>query len=164
MNTVATKLVILVVAIVLLCVNKASASDMRFSKDIDLGDACGLLLRETKEEAVVVLLRCAGKEDNEVRVQWAGIRDEDVQRVIFKGGISAYFITAWDRSSTYGAQTNVVVWKGKKGWRIVKAPFVRGFVEDANKDGVYEIIDYYPKEVTYSFKDGKFPEVKEAPK
>jgi len=70
-----------------------------------------------------------------------------------------YFITAWDRGSTFGAQTNVVVWKSGTGWSLVTTPFLRGFVEDKELTGRYDLVDTFPEEKHYQFEQGRFIQV-----
>ncbi len=72
-----------------------------------------------------------------------------------------YFITAYDRSSTYGAQTNIILWQLNQTWKVFKTPFARGSLEK-NSNGEYEIIERwpYPKKTTYHFEQGKLIEIK----
>ncbi len=42
---------------------------------------------------------------------------------------------------------------------VVKTPFVRGFAQDRNKDGIVELVDYDPSEMVFAFRDGKFIKV-----
>ena len=91
----------------------------------------------------------------------AATKDEMIQKVNLDGeGENEYFITAYDRSSTYGAQTNIIIWERRLWWNMTCAPFERGFAEDRNKDGIYEIIEYYPEEKVYNFCNGLFIEQK----
>jgi hypothetical protein len=91
----------------------------------------------------------------------ASIKDELIQKVNLDGkGGKEYFLTVYDRSSTYGHQTNIIIWKEGIWWNMLCAPFERGFIEDRNKDGIFEIINYYPNEKIYNFHRGLFIEYK----
>jgi len=76
-----------------------------------------------------------------------------------------YFITAYDRSSTYGAQTNIILWQLNQTWKVFKTPFARGFLKK-NSNGEYEITERwpYPKKTTYHFEQGKLIEIKSSNK
>lgn len=155
----------LVFAMGVLFFHGAWAAGSAFNKRVDLNDQCHLHVHEDGGGAVIVGLRCEGRGRNpmttaySVKIGNAGIDEEGFQKVTLDGNVAAYFITAWDRSSSFGAQTNVVVWKSNKQWRMVKAPFTRGFAEDRDKDGIVELVDYYPDESVYRFKDGAFIKV-----
>jgi hypothetical protein len=93
-------------------------------------------------------------------VKNAEMRSEDMEKAHFDSeGGEYYFLTACDQNSTYGAQTNIVVWKSGVAWDMIIAPFQRGFIEDRNSDGVHEIVESYPEEKVYRFSDGEFIEV-----
>ena len=63
-----------------------------------------------------------------------------------RGTEPAYFIGAWDRSSTYGHTTGFVLWKFNfgGGWNISKLPLGRADIEVPDAEGVSTIIDTYP--------------------
>jgi hypothetical protein len=149
------------VAVFMLILSSVSLAENQrlFSKDILLGDGCTLKVRETKSEAVSIKLFCADRLVKKSEIPWAGIREDNIQKVTLRGNIQVYFITAWDRSSTYGAQTNIVVWKAQDKWSFVEAPFERGFVVDKDKKGVFDLIDYYQTEKVYRFDNGRFIEI-----
>lgn len=70
-----------------------------------------------------------------------------------------YCITLYNIGSTYGSQTNIIVWDNDDTWDYCVAPFEKGEVEDRNNDGIYEIVEYYSKygkEGVYSFDKGYF--------
>ncbi|MBN1115309.1 MAG: hypothetical protein JXA66_08205 [Oligoflexia bacterium] len=92
-------------------------------------------------------------------VKNASVNDELIKKISLTGKNSEdYFITAYDKTSTFGAQTNIVVYENGTSWSVIKAPFKRGLAEDRNNDGVYEVVDYYPVEKIYLFENGVFRE------
>lgn len=154
------QLVLLLILILLGANVGLTGKERLFSKDIVLDNDCVLKVRETIAEAVSIKLFCTGRLVQRAGIPSADIRDENIQKVIFTGNVQAYFLTAWDRYSTYGAQTNVIIWKCANKWALVEAPFTRGFAEDRDKDGVFELIDYYPTERMFRFDNGRFIEIK----
>ena len=75
-----------------------------------------------------------------------------------------YFISLYDRSSTYGATTGIVAWQNEWGnWRLQVLPFSVAGIEDENKDGVFELVDFHsgktenkfcPAKIKYKFRNG----------
>ena len=98
-----------------------------------------------------------------IKIGNAAIKNELIKKVnLDRDNKDEYFITVYDRSSTYGAQTNIILWDEGAGWDMLCAPFKRGFIEDENKDGIYEIVDKsevvdgYPVKKIYHFHKGFF--------
>lgn len=135
---------------------KANSSEP-YSKVIELSNDYSLKINESKDNTLVFELFYKKSVKKTAVVKNASTKDDLIKKVVLssKDNID-YFITAYDKTSTFGAQTNVIVWKVGAKWSMVVAPFTRGFVEDRDKDGIYEIVDYYPAEKIYSFKNGAF--------
>lgn len=71
-----------------------------------------------------------------------------------------YVIQTYDLGSTYGAQSIIIIWFDGDDWRVTRDFFQRAFIEDRDKDGIYEIVEYYhsknKKGDIYRFKRGNF--------
>jgi hypothetical protein len=129
---------------------------------IALSDGYVIRSHETEEGAVRVGLFKVGSNVavKSLTIKNAEMRSEDMEKAHFDSeGGEYYFLTACDQDSTYGAQTNIVVWKSGVTWDMIIAPFQRGFLRDRNSDGVHEIVEYYPEEKVYRFSNGEFIEV-----
>jgi hypothetical protein len=76
------------------------------------------------------------------------------------GIFKEYVIQTYDLGSTYGAQSLIIIWFDGDEWRVTRDIFQRAFIEDRNKDGIYEIVEYYhsknKKGDVYRFTDGNF--------
>ncbi len=94
-----------------------------------------------------------------IPIENSTMNDEMIELTHFdsKGG-KYYFITAYDRSSTYGATSNIVVWESGSHWDMILTPCVYGRIEDRDNDGVFEIIDEFSSERIYKFENGVFSE------
>jgi hypothetical protein len=88
-----------------------------------------------------------------------------VQKIkLCEGCKESYFISLYDRSSTYGSTTGIVAWQNRSGnWSLMTLPFRVAGVVDDNKDGVFKLVDWYsektenkfnPVKMKYTFKDG----------
>jgi hypothetical protein len=130
-----------------------------YSKTIPLSDNCVLKINESPNQSLTIGLYQYGNLTKSISIGNANTKDELIVPTRFdsKGG-KYYFITAYDRSSTYGAQTNIVLWENGATWEMISAPFIRGFLEDRDKDGVFEIVERYPKDRVFAFDNGLFVE------
>ena len=146
--------------------NVALGSDEAFSKKITLDEEGAVTLsivENTDEQNVSVILESLDGMLRQVSViEGASMRAENIQQARFNSQSKAYFLTAWNRGSTYGHQTNIIVWyrAETKDWAMIVAPFYRGELVDMNKDGMHEIangpIRPTDKTVFYRFDNGKF--------
>lgn len=133
-----------------------------YKKTITLSNDYFLKIVESIEkETVTVHLIHNEKVVKSIVVDNASLDDDNVQRVNLDGsGELDYFLTAYDRSSTYGGQTNIIVWNSGRIWDMCEGPFQRGFAEDRNHDGITEVVEYYREEMVHIFIDGSFYPVK----
>lgn len=80
------------------------------------------------------------------------------QVVLCRGCDPSYFIPAWDRSSTYGATTGLVLW-GRGWWTISILPLSVAGIEDPDGDGVTMLRDFFRnydnEPVRFTFKRGR---------
>jgi len=58
--------------------------------------------------------------------------------------INSYVIETYVRGSTYGAKNIITIWYSKGTWNITRVGnYSRIFIEDRDKDGVFEFVEYY---------------------
>ncbi|XZF15200.1 hypothetical protein ACTHGU_03615 [Chitinophagaceae bacterium MMS25-I14] len=73
------------------------------------------------------------------------------------GAYKEYVISTYDKGSTYGAKSNIIIWYSDNLWHVTRDNFKRAFIKDVNKDGVFEIVDYFgEKKTVYHFDNGNF--------
>jgi len=136
----------------------AVTSDSLYQNEINLKNSYLLEIKERNDIVRIVLY----KNKNLIKgidIGNAGIRDDLIKQVELDGNREngkEIFITVYDKDSTYGAQTNIVLWKQGIHWNMQSAPFLRGFIIDVNQDDIFEIVDYYPEKNIYIFRDGLF--------
>ncbi|MDJ1503305.1 hypothetical protein [Xanthocytophaga agilis] len=74
-----------------------------------------------------------------------------------------FVIKSFNKGSTYGAQSLFIIWTDDYTWYVTRDIFQRAMLEDRNKDGVYEIVEYYgssnKKGKVYRFRNGGFQEL-----
>lgn len=127
-----------------------------FHKTIVLTNHFKLVIVELGNDSLTLTLFQSKHAKKNILVENASTNASLIQKEkVCNSGESIYFITAYDRDSTYGAQTSIIVWQSGSVWKMVKAPFARGSLKDTGRLGIYEIIDDYPKKKTYCFHDGK---------
>jgi len=136
--------------------NTTANSSELYSKTIEVSNNYSLKINESKDNTLVFELFFKKSLKKTAVVKNASTKDDLIKKVVLSKENIDYFITAYDKTSTFGAQTNVIVWRSGLKWSMVVAPFTRGFVEDRDKDGIYELVDYYPAEKIYSFRNGVF--------
>lgn len=75
--------------------------------------------------------------------------------------IPEYYIGTYTYGSTFGAMSYFIIWYHDHSWEITKTPFLRPFFEDANNDGIYEIVEYFNSSEgkQYQFIKGNFDPV-----
>ena len=77
----------------------------------------------------------------------AAFQKDAIQTVRFCAGCDpVVFIPAYDRSSTYGAETAVLVWSQGGAWSMSILPFQRTAVRDDDGDGVFVLQDEWPED------------------
>lgn len=109
--------------------------------------------------AVTVSVLYADQRTIAITLDNANIAHADVQSVVLCQGCDpVLFIPAYDLSSTYGAVTGLVAWQEQGYWSLSILPLARPYLEDADGDGVFSLMDSVPSKppVTqgYDFKDG----------
>ncbi len=74
-----------------------------------------------------------------------------------------YVIKSFDKGSTYGKQSLFIIWYDNYTWRVTRDIFQRAMIEDRNKDGIYEMVEYdnasNEKGKVYHFRNGNFLEL-----
>ncbi len=133
--------------------------------DMPLEHGFRLVIREVLQSDLVLSLEKPGRMTQSITVENANIAKELIEEVVLvKGEEKLYFLTAFDRSSTYGAQTSILLWQNKGRWQMTEAPYVRAVVEDLDGDGIFEIVETYLKKKSYSFSKGLFSALEKTPK
>ena len=136
------------------------SAESQFNTTLELRNNFQLNIKETEDYSLTLTLSQANKIKETLTIENANTKMKLIQKEkLCKACEYIYFITAYDRSSTYGSQTNIIVWQSNQIWKIFKAPFERGFLEKSS-NGEYKIIEYLPKKTTYHFQQGKLIEVK----
>lgn len=149
----------IVCALALIIGASVAVAETRFSKSLDLGEGTALSISDNADRTLTVTLLTDGR-ISEAYTLGNAITDEAsiIQVKLCADCHNAYYIPAFDRSSTYGATTGIVVWKDS-WWRLSVLPFSTAQIEDTDGDGISEIVDYErgggqgPKTV-YSFDYG----------
>ena len=67
--------------------------------------------------------------------------DEIAAVVLCEGCDQSYYIGAWDRSSTYGATTGLVVWSDGGWWRISILPLSVAGIDGPGPQGVFTLTE-----------------------
>lgn len=147
---------ITVLLIILNClVSKTLSNDELFQKDINLTNSYKLSIQEEENDFVSLTLYQSNKIIKGLIIGDAGIKNELIQKVELDGDYDKeYFISVYYKGSTFGAMKNIILWKKGIHWYMHDTPFARGFVEDVDNNGIYEIVNYYPEKDIYIFKDG----------
>ncbi len=129
-------------ALALTVVVSAAAAETRFSKNFDLGEGTTLRVGDSADRTLTVTLLTDGQINEAYTLANAMTDDASIIQVKLCADCqNAYYIPAFDRSSTYGATTGIVVWKDS-WWRLSVLPFSTAQIEDTDGDGVSEIVDY----------------------
>jgi len=124
-----------------------------------------LVITDIAERDLVLSLEKPGRMTQKITVENANIAPELIEEVeLVKGEGKLYFLTAFDRSSTYGAQTSILLWKSDNRWQMTQAPYIRAEVEDPDGDGIFEIVETYPTRKSYAFSKGRFSAIEATPK
>lgn len=79
--------------------------------------------------SVSIAVVCGKKEATQLDVQGAAFDEHEGIVETQIEGAATWVVSAWDRSSTYGATTMVVVWKRDDTWTMQKAPFSNGVLQ-----------------------------------
>ncbi len=136
------------------------STESQFHTTLTLTNDFQLNIKETEDYSLTLTLSQANKIKETLTMENANTKMKLIQKEKLCGTCEyIYFITAYDRSSTYGSQTNIIVWQSNQSWKMLKTPLEQGFLEK-DSNGKYEIVEYYPKKKTYSFQEGKLIEVK----
>ncbi len=119
-------------------------------------------IQENKNHSLILTLSQGNKIQERLIIENANTKLKYIQKEkLCKECKGIYFITAYDRSSTYGAQTSIILWQLNQTWKVFKAPFTRASLEKTINDE-YKIIEHwpYPKKTIYHFEQGKLIEIK----
>ena len=149
----------LVAALWLITATGMSMAQTPLKKTIDLGDDTRLSIVESNDRSLTVSITSGGQITESYTVGNAAVDAAEITRQKFcKDCVPAYFIPAYDRTSTYGATTGIVIWN-PAWWRLSILPLTRPMVADKNGDGISEIVDHevidgQPKETVYRFDRG----------
>jgi hypothetical protein len=116
----------------------ATAADPSF----DLGDGNTLQVAAAKDTGTLTVSILSGQSLVEsVTIGNAGVDAGKIKVGKFCGKCEpAYFVPAYDLSSTYGATTGIVVWK-RKWWSISILPFDLADSEGPDSNGVLRLVD-----------------------
>lgn len=148
------KILLFIVIIYVMSSFPIFSSDL-YHQQIKLNHSYQIDISEIDAGVIEVKLSKNNKLINKITLDNAGIKKELVENInIDNYGECDYFITVYNLGSTYGAQTNIIVWDNGMQWNMICLPFERGFAEDRNEDNIYEIVNYYPEETVYSFNNG----------
>ena len=133
-----------------------------FNKTLQLSKNYSVKITEfASKQTVVFQLINNGKAIKTITVPNSSTDQRLVKKLNLNGvGNLDYFIIAYDLTSTFGAETDIIVWDNGTVWDMCKAPFISGSPEDRNADGIYEMIDTYPEEKCYFFDNGTFYPIK----
>lgn len=152
-------IVSLVAALSLMTTAGMSMAQTPLKKTIDLGDDTRLSIAEGNDRSLTVSITSGGQVTESYTVGNAAVDPAEIKRQKFcQDCVPAYFIPAYDRTSTYGATTGIVVWN-PAWWRLSILPLTRPMAEDKNGDGISEIVDHevvdgQPRETVYRFDRG----------
>lgn len=129
-------------AIALIAGVSLALAETRFSKELDLGEGTMLRIGDSADRALTVTLLTEGRVSEAYTLGNAITDAASIKQVKLCAECEkAYYIPAFDRSSTFGATTGILVWKDS-WWRLSVLPFSTAKVEDSDGDGVSEIVDY----------------------
>lgn len=119
-----------------------AVAEARFAKSFDLGERTTLRIGDGADRTLTVTLLTEGRVSEAYTLGNAITDAASIKQVKLCAECEkAYYIPAFDRSSTFGATTGILVWKDS-WWRLSVLPFSSAKVEDSDGDGVSEIVDY----------------------
>ncbi len=119
-----------------------AVAESRFAKNLDLGEGTTLRVGDSADRTLTVTLLTDGQISEAYTLANAMTDDASIIQVKLCADCqNAYYIPAFDRTSTYGATTGIVVWKDS-WWRLSVLPFSTAQIEDIDGDGISEIVDY----------------------
>ncbi len=133
-----------IIAVSLLFVAGAgfALAEMAFEKVIDLGEGEQLRISDNADSVLTLTLTSDGQLSESYSLANASTDEDSITQHKFCAECEpAFFVPAYDRSSTYGATTGIVVWNNP-WWRLSILPLSRADAEDSDGDGVSEIVDY----------------------
>ena len=132
-------------------------------KTFQLSYSCQLKVMEQLDLSTVVEINVDEQAYHIVTIENAAISEIKKTRLC-ETCKESYFISLYDRSSTYGSTTGIVAWQnGWDNWYLRVLPFILALIEDENNDGVFELVDqysektenkFYPVKMKYRFRDG----------
>lgn len=118
-------------------------ADVGYRDEITLDDGYSLVISKDTEETASVSILSQDKSYlySSFTVGNAGFVTKSVQKLILdkKSKKPAYLVELYDKSSTYGAMTSVIVYENP-WWEIAIIPDDQAYVKDLDGDGAYEII------------------------
>lgn len=133
---------IIAMSLAIIAGTTSAMAEQQFVKVIDLGEGERLHISDSEDGLLTVAVTNDGNVIESYSLANAFTDEASIKRQKFCAECeTSYFIPAYDRSSTYGATTGIVVWNNP-WWRLSILPLSRADAEDSDGDGVSEIVDY----------------------
>ncbi|MCP4382822.1 MAG: hypothetical protein GY798_15615 [Hyphomicrobiales bacterium] len=124
------------------------------------GDEAARIATDEAAVTLTVTLTYNDRMTTALTIANASFTPQDVKPVILcRQCEPTYFIAAWDRSSTYGATTGLVLWK-RGWWNIAVLPMSVAGIEGPDKNGVSVLIESSDRgtdggPARFGFRDGR---------